>query len=109
MSLANQILRRVISQSFARNTSTGPAAVSGQEAGRSKLWKKLSLFVALPAVGLCMVNTYLSHRKAHKHERPEFVPYEYLHIRHKRFPWGDGTKSFFHNPRINPLPDGYEK
>ena len=26
----------------------------------------------------------------------------------QRFPWGDGQKSFFHNPEKNALPDGYE-
>lgn len=64
-------------------------------AGGYKLWKRLSFFVALPAVGLCMLNTYLEHQKMTVH-RPEFVKYEYLRIRNKRFPWGDGTKSLFH-------------
>lgn len=59
------------------------------------MWKKLSFFVAMPAVGLCMLNTYLEHQKMTVH-RPEFVKYEYLRVRNKRFPWGEGNKSLFH-------------
>ena len=29
-------------------------------------------------------------------------------IRSKKFPWGNGNKSLFHNSKINALPDGYE-
>lgn len=76
--------------------------------GGAKLWKNLSFFVALPAVGLCMVNAYLKHQEEHHHTRAEFIPYEHLRIRNKRFPWGEGKRSLFHNPHTNPLPDGYE-
>nr|CAI5865651.1 unnamed protein product [Callosobruchus analis] len=31
-----------------------------------------------------------------------------MRMRSKRFPWGDGQKSLFHNPKVNALPDGYE-
>jgi hypothetical protein len=51
--------------------------------GGIKLWKNLSLFVALPAVGLCMVNAYLKHVEEHHHARAEFIPYEHLRIRNK--------------------------
>ncbi|XP_052860826.1 cytochrome c oxidase subunit 6A, mitochondrial-like [Anopheles cruzii] len=109
MSLVSHILRRSISQSIARQAQVGgPSAVSGHEAGGYKVWKKLSFFVAMPAVGLCMLNAYLKHQEEHDHPRPEFIKYEHLRIRNKRFPWGEGTKSLFHNPHANALPDGYE-
>ncbi|XP_055615541.1 cytochrome c oxidase subunit 6A, mitochondrial-like [Toxorhynchites rutilus septentrionalis] len=109
MSLVSHIFRRAISQSAARHAVAGPSAVSGHEGGGGyKLWKKLSFFVALPGVGLCMLNAYLKHQEEHGHSRPEFLPYEHMRIRTKRFPWGDGTRSLFHNPHTNPLPTGYE-
>ncbi|XP_004558575.3 cytochrome c oxidase subunit 6A1, mitochondrial [Maylandia zebra] len=81
------------------------AAGHGEQSG--KTWKILTFVVALPGVGVCMLNTFLKEQH-HSHEQPEFVPYTHLRIRSKRFPWGDGNKSLFHNPHVNPLPDGYE-
>ena len=46
------------------------------------MWRILSFVVALPAVGVCMVNAYLKHQEEH-HEPPPFVPYEHLRIRTK--------------------------
>lgn len=68
----------------------------------------MTFFVAFPAIGLCMLNAYLAHQEHHHQERPPFVKYDHLRIRTKRFPWGDGNKSLFHNPHVNALPDGYE-
>ncbi|XP_020795025.1 cytochrome c oxidase subunit 6A, mitochondrial-like [Boleophthalmus pectinirostris] len=80
------------------------AAASAEHEGGARTWKILSFVVAFPGVIVCMVNAYL---KAHEHEN-EFVRYSHLRIRTKRFPWGDGNHSLFHNPHTNPLPDGFE-
>jgi cytochrome c oxidase subunit 6a len=89
----------------------GPAA-GGEHAhaGGIRLWKLLSFFVAVPGVGVCYVNAQLKekHEREH-HERPEFVPYSHLRMRTKKFPWGDGNHTLFHNPHVNALPDGYEE
>jgi len=80
---------------------------SADHSGGMDLWRKLSYVVAIPAVVVLTINTYLQVTN-HPHERPEFIPYEHMRIRTKRFPWGDGNKSLFHNPHSNALPDGYE-
>ncbi|XP_055909551.1 cytochrome c oxidase subunit 6A1, mitochondrial-like [Eupeodes corollae] len=72
------------------------------------LWKKISVFGAFPILLLVSAYVLVSVKNEPERERPEFVKYEYLGIRNKRFPWGDGNKSFFHNPKTNALPDGYE-
>ncbi|KAG5898405.1 hypothetical protein JTB14_030383 [Gonioctena quinquepunctata] len=108
--LLNHSIRRFI-QTTARKASQveGPSAVSGQHEGGFKVWRNLTFFVAFPSIALCAVNCVLTHQKhaAHPH-RPEFVQYEHLRVRSKRFPWGEGNRSLFHNPHTNPLPNGYE-
>ncbi|XP_049601804.1 cytochrome c oxidase subunit 6A2, mitochondrial [Syngnathus scovelli] len=83
------------------------AASHSSHEGGARTWKILTFVLALPGVAVCMANAYMK-MQAHSHEQPEFVPYQHLRIRTKKFPWGDGNHSLFHNSHANPLPDGYE-
>ncbi|XP_019873039.2 cytochrome c oxidase subunit 6A, mitochondrial-like [Aethina tumida] len=80
----------------------------GHKTGGYKIYKGLTFFVMFPLIAAAAAYTYLNKTKCPE-ERPEFVPYSYLRIRSKRFPWGDGNHSLFHNCEINALPDGYEE
>ncbi|KAH3901624.1 cytochrome c oxidase subunit VIa SCDLUD_001390 [Saccharomycodes ludwigii] len=73
------------------------------------LWRKITFFVAFPAIALAAVNTYFieaehaEHREHLKHVKDEDWPkdYEFQNIRSKPFFWGDGDKTLFWNPVIN--------
>ncbi|XP_026209588.1 cytochrome c oxidase subunit 6A, mitochondrial [Anabas testudineus] len=91
---------------FATRRVFAAASHSSHEGG-ARTWKVLTFILALPGVGVCMANAYMK-MTAHPHEQPEFVPYQHLRIRTKKFPWGDGNHTLFHNSHTNPLPDGYE-
>uniref|UniRef100_A0A1E1XTP6 Cytochrome c oxidase subunit n=1 Tax=Amblyomma sculptum TaxID=1581419 RepID=A0A1E1XTP6_AMBSC len=101
---------------FFRNFSKSAVRFAGHgveeashEAGQL-LWKRLTFFVAFPAIALCGINVYLAEKEhAHLFHRPEYRPYEYLHVRTKRYPWGDGNHTIFHNPKKNWVPGGYEE
>ncbi|XP_073350426.1 cytochrome c oxidase subunit 6A2, mitochondrial [Pagrus major] len=83
------------------------AASHSSHEGGARTWKILTIVLAIPGVTVCMANAYMKMQAA-SHEPPEFVPYPHLRIRTKKFPWGDGNHSLFHNSHTNPLPDGYE-
>ncbi|XP_029294873.1 cytochrome c oxidase subunit 6A1, mitochondrial [Cottoperca gobio] len=102
--VSQTLLRSSLTQTR-RQLSATASAGHGEQAART--WKILSFVVALPGVAVCMLNMYLK-MQHHVHEQPEFVPYSHLRIRTKRFPWGDGSKSLFHNAEMNALPAGYE-
>ena len=100
------------SRRYASTYAENLKAVEEHAASTMVLWKRISLFVALPMVGLVAYNSYKKEEEHHhhveEHGRDPFIPYSHLRIRSKPFPWGDGNHTLIHNPRTNPLPDGYE-
>ncbi|KAJ8942085.1 hypothetical protein NQ314_010157 [Rhamnusium bicolor] len=90
-----------------KNACPPPGQTHIPKEGGYKIYMFLTFFLGFPAIGAAATNVYLE--KSKKEEcRPPFVKYEYLRLRSKRFPWGDGSRSLFHNPKVNALPDGYE-
>jgi len=98
-------------QKFLRVAPQAPAIarqMSGGHGGGYETWKKGFFFAAIPIIILGHVNAFgMADESAHA--APEFVPYDHLRIRSKRFPWGDGNHSLIHNKHTNALPDGYEE
>lgn len=77
--------------------------------GITKLWTKITYFVALPVIALTAIpvaNVEFKHAKHREHLRhlsdDEWpTQYEYQNIRQKKFFWGDGDKTLFWNPDVN--------
>jgi cytochrome c oxidase subunit 6a len=70
------------------------------------LWRNLFFLFGIPAI--LLVNANIMFFEEHHPKRADFAPYEYMRKRSKRFPWGDGNHSLFHNEYYNALPEGYE-
>ncbi|KAH8243206.1 hypothetical protein KR032_005370, partial [Drosophila birchii] len=69
-------------------------------------YQKYSLYVALPLIAILTLLVFGSRMDD---DRPEFKNYGYMYKREKRFYFGDGNRSAFHNSHFNALPpDGYE-
>lgn len=105
--LNGRLVERV-AQRLRTYSSKGPEA-GGHGGHDDVMWKRVFYFVAIPAVVICTIHTYIAEQEHWEHwRRPEYVPYEFRNVRTKKFPWGDGQHSLFHNPITNPLPTGYE-
>merc|ERR1712026_580895 len=78
---------------WARNFSTSTIRRSADGAHGTKQWKLGTYLVAFPVVILAtLYNFAMEHEHPH---RPEFAKYEYMRVRNKGFPWGDGQHSCF--------------
>ncbi|CAG2121457.1 unnamed protein product, partial [Medioppia subpectinata] len=97
--VANHLMVRSAMRWMSKTASGGS---HGAHEPNPELWWKIFFFVCIPAIGLSGLNTYLLEKEHHEHYvRPEFKPYEYMRIRTRPFPWGDGQHTLFHNPKYN--------
>ncbi|KAL9087977.1 MAG: hypothetical protein Q9159_003332 [Coniocarpon cinnabarinum] len=81
-------------------------AVKKHAAATADFWRKLSLYVVIPALIVTGANTWLQwnehwEHQAHMPPVSERTQYSYMNIRTKAFPWGDGDKTLFWNDNYN--------
>ncbi|PVU86077.1 hypothetical protein BB560_006820 [Smittium megazygosporum] len=105
--LGSRIARSTL-QKRAFSAPVGPeayTAIREEAKTASETWKKVTLFITVP---LCLVygayayNREIHHLEHYEEHPPEYIPYPYLGIHKKNFPWGDGTKTLFYNEKFNP-------
>ncbi|KAI8974330.1 cytochrome c oxidase, subunit VIa [Pilobolus umbonatus] len=77
-------------------------AVKHHAGDAAATWKKISIFVCIPALAAASFNAYqiYSHHVEHaKHHPKEWIKYPYINTRGKDFFWG--KESLFFNPKVN--------
>ncbi|KAL8779570.1 MAG: hypothetical protein Q9213_006875 [Squamulea squamosa] len=104
-SIRNTVQRRLASGEMPKLTGAADnafnrerMAVKQHAAASSDLWRKLSLYVAVPALILASINAknlWDEHWEHWEHLPPleDRIEYDYMNIRTKKFFWGDGDKT----------------
>ncbi|KAG6814099.1 hypothetical protein H0H92_003146 [Tricholoma furcatifolium] len=92
-----------------RSYAAERAAVENHAKETTDLWRKISFYVCVPAIAVCVAWVYnaevehkhhLDHLRAENDGKlPEVPGYEYMNRRSKPFPWG--MNSLFFNPENN--------
>ncbi|CCG83049.1 Putative uncharacterized protein [Taphrina deformans PYCC 5710] len=114
--LTRRSVRIPLSRKFA-TSSVEPTFVAERNAVKhhaqetSDLWRKISIYVCIPALLIAGVNAYnlytahqehVAHELAAQSEEDDETPeYPYQNIRTKNFFWGDGDKTLFWNEKVN--------
>ncbi|KAF8458503.1 cytochrome c oxidase subunit VIa-domain-containing protein [Terfezia claveryi] len=81
-------------------------ATKHHAAETAELWRKLSIYIVIPALIVSSINAYnlwTEHWDHVAHDTPieEKPEYPYQNIRSKNFFWGDGDKTLFWNDSVN--------
>ena len=107
--LSSLVLRRCMSSAPVRDTQVLKEKITYTQHDLDHMnnWLKIFGLFFIPAIGLTYANSFIINHESH--EPPPFEPYDYLRRRHRIFPWRDGVKNFIYNPKVNPLPDGFEE
>ncbi|KAJ1736841.1 hypothetical protein LPJ72_001045 [Coemansia sp. Benny D160-2] len=107
-------LARTAAPRSTRSYSSGLFTPAEYEASKEharnavETWRKISLFLALPACGIfgyVATKDEFDHIHHMEHDPPKFVGFPYLHVRRSKFPYGDGEHTLFWNPLTNPDPE----
>ncbi|KAI3641724.1 hypothetical protein MIR68_000214 [Amoeboaphelidium protococcarum] len=84
---------------------------SEHAAKTAKLWKNIFFVSGIPLLSIVAINAFMiekAHMEHMAHHPPHFKDLPHLHIRTKPFPWKDGYKSLFYNPKVQPMPPAEE-
>ncbi|CAA9965652.1 hypothetical protein CFE70_008632 [Pyrenophora teres f. teres 0-1] len=85
------------------------AHIAQHAAESGELWRKLTIYVAIPCIIVASVNAkirwdahweHVAHEE-HENPRSERPEYPYQNIRTKNYFWGDGDKTAFWNDKVN--------
>ncbi|CAO3586189.1 unnamed protein product [Absidia cylindrospora] len=104
--LFNSQVLQSVKRAGVRFSSTATAAeqeaIRAHAAKSADTWKKISIFVCIPALAAAGLNAYNLYEKHHEHQLhhpKEWVKYEYINYRAREFFWGN--ESLFFNPSVN--------
>uniref|UniRef100_H2ZJ84 Cytochrome c oxidase polypeptide VIa n=1 Tax=Ciona savignyi TaxID=51511 RepID=H2ZJ84_CIOSA len=85
---------------FALKNVRQASGVSMESAEKTmKLMRVLSLTVVPFSIIAVGINAYMIEQEHSKHAPPPYKDYAHISICTKRFPWGDGKHTLFHNPK----------
>jgi len=109
---ANVYGRRASSELVGKDMIAERRRGEAHAVGSGELWRKITYYVAFPAIILIAINTWNLEKAHEAHmaaiieenggERPERLVYDYMNVRRRGYPWGNQSLFFSeeHNIRV---------